>query len=376
MASPADVTGAQLSPVGCPSSSIEAVNNMNVATQISSFNLSDGPLSLSINVYDGHKMKDLVGDLLLIIKSQSERIEKLDSKVEEFMTRSQVALSSHDVKLADLDKNMSNVAHNLQGFVDEVAEEPAQLSDSVLKKFDVDVEAIPPPSAKEPAEVDEEEEVAVIEESEPEQEEASVEGGPSSEGDAIVEEDSNPADGDAAVTLQPAGEGKLLKQEEEKEKEKEEEPEDEPEEEPEPQQKPQPPLSQPSAPITPPSSKPNSPPPETSPSRRSAPHDRQVSHEARKRFKKAVKMIIMQVKMKNNLVGVMTSRAKKGFSMGERLKTAEDGFYTVNKKIDAMQGIIESQKLEIESLRKANEESNCENEKRVRKAFKGACGGA
>ena len=66
----------------------------------------------------------------------------------------------------------------------------------------------------------------------------------------------------------------------------------------------------------------------------------------------------MQIKMKNNFVGVLTSRAKKGYSIAERLKSAEDLFYEMNGKFDTMQKLINSQREEITSLRSRNEEDN------------------
>ena len=230
----------------------------------------------------------------------------MESKIE-------LSARSQDGKIHSLLSAQLNLAQNIQGFVDkEVNDEPGSTTISAsLEVEQVEVKATAPPlccpspvTVKPPILL--KEEVALVPEPEPEPEpEPKTDHEPEPE---LKEEFSVPIPPPMAV----------------------------PDPDPSPVPSPTPAL------IPVPS--PDPPTPSLTPARPS-------NHAALRRFRSAVRKIILQNHMKNNLVGVLTSRAKKGFSIGERLKSAEDMFFTQSKQIESLKHIIEQQKKELNTLR-------------------------
>mmetsp|Transcript_13073 Transcript_13073/g.26683 ORF Transcript_13073/g.26683 Transcript_13073/m.26683 type:complete len:612 (+) Transcript_13073:59-1894(+) len=267
--------------------SIEQLQTVNEEQRISTFNLSDGPLSMCLNVYDGKDLKELVQSLLMVVRSQQGEIERYEDRFSQIFEAIQAQarnMANHEEKFSSLNNHVNNIAQNLQGFVDDTSPEDDMLkTNAVVEKTEV---IVPAP---------------------------------------IIEDPPNVQVESPAPSPVP---------------------------EPEPEPAPSSPLPAAAEQILEPSPEPSPPPPSPPPQPRTS------NPKIRKRFQRAVKKVILQIKMKNNFVGVLTSRAKKGFSIAERLKTAEDHFYDMEKKFQTMQQIIGSQRDEIASLRAVNEESN------------------
>ena len=280
---------------------ISGLSSLNKSARISTFVMSDGPLRVDLSVYDGVSLKALVEDLLSVVRAQGNVISSYESRFSAMDSKIASNARAQDTKISALASGVNNLAQNVQGFVDNEVEQAPHFAvvSPKVEVEEVEVKAGAPP-VRIPSPV-------TVQPPSPEKEEVVVVVVPEPEPESEPKTDLAPVTAPPVTAPAPA------------------------------------PASAPApAPAPAPTSAPA--PVVQDPSRPSNPA-------ALRRFRSAVRKIILQNHMKNNLVGVLTSRAKKGFSIGERLKTAEDMFFEQSKRIDSLKFIIEQQKREINTLR-------------------------
>ena len=275
-----------------PSNPCNSMKLMNNSARISSFQMSDGPLGISLNVYDGKSLKSLVATLLDTVNDQAKIISGYEDRFRELEEKIAENDMKQSAKADGINDSVRNLAQNIQGFVDDDAQQPdmqalaaresraasrnvspvlqrggnASSSFEVIRSSPVNIGDLPPKSPETvPAEV---------------------------HMDEKKEED--------CVESQPVATS----------------------------------MASPT-PAASPTPTPTASPPKPSPE---APNGNPMRSErsllVRALFKKCVKRIIMQIRMKNMCVGVLTSRAQKGMSIGERLKSLEDLIYGKFKGVE------------------------------------------
>jgi len=261
------------SPVRTPSNPLDPLKATNYTAKISSFAMGDGPISLSLNIYDGRTLQQIIKDLLNVVSSQATEIASFHDHITDLKQEITNSSRRNTSMIKALDLNVSNLAQNIQGFVDN---EPSTVQDisqdsASIEKTEFFVKAAPKIPSEPPS---------------------------------------------RSVTPVPDAA---------------ESPKESPKESPQ-ESPPSPQVAPQAAPRIP------SPPRSTNPF-------------IRQRFQRAVKRIIIQNRMKSFFVGVLTSRAAKGLSIGERLRSAEDLIFAATRRCELLEGVVERQKGELEEYK-------------------------
>ena len=245
-----------------PCNSMKLMNN---SARISSFQMSDGPLGISLNVYDGKSLKSLVATLLDTVNDQAKTIKTYERRFQELSDRIESNYQLQEEKADGIENSLKNLAQNIQGFVDEDGAQPeAPINSKLASPVNLRSPTPQNPNSHSSFEI--------------------VKSSPVNIADLPPK---SPETVDPPASFEPI----VFKEKKDTLIEDTLNPEEEP--------------------------------PETKPD----PLRSKRSIETRARFKKAVKKVIMQIRMKNMCVGVLTSRAGKGMSIGERLKSLEDLLY-------------------------------------------------
>jgi len=111
-----------------PCNSMKMINN---AARISSFQMSDGPLGISLNVYDGKSLKYLVATLLDTVNDQARTIHSYETRFQQLHDKIDENYELQEAKTNNTNNALQNLAQNIQGFVDEEGPQPEQLLPTV-----------------------------------------------------------------------------------------------------------------------------------------------------------------------------------------------------------------------------------------------------
>ncbi|GMI10711.1 hypothetical protein TrVE_jg2350 [Triparma verrucosa] len=323
------------------SPALKTAESSNEGARISSFSMSDGPIRVSLNIYDGKELKDVVRDLIHVVKEQAATIESYSSRFSELESLVYSESMRNKTRVDALSNGVNNLAQNIQGFVDKDVEEVETViaaAPTIMETISVRANPLPSPAVspeKEEIFVEEEEkkEVKPEPELEPEPE-------PEPEPEVKPEPVAAPAPAPKPVNI-PA-------------------PAPAPTPTPAPAPAPTPaPAPAPAPAVTPAPASTPAPAPVTtttnttrsSVSSNSPPKPKPNNRQARLRFQRAVRKVILQIRMKDSMVGVLTSRAKKGQSIGERLQTNEEMRWKQETAIELLKKQLADQKVEIEKLR-------------------------
>jgi hypothetical protein len=300
-------------------------------------------MSISLNIYDGKTMQEVVRELLDVVQTQGNTIAEFQGLISSL--RSEIVTSERRSaeKMKLLSSSVLNISQNLQGFVDKEAQDmhssfgveaPSYGSSEVFVNTasvnTVQIKAAALPSAPTSRSVTPmPTAVSTSPRTSPEQDERNEsEQGEEPTAEPLAGAVAEPAAGPAAgPAIEPA-----------------EEPAAEPAEEPEAAV---PAVSPDTVEVAP-----RAPSPPLKLPVLSVPQG--AVSPIRRRFQKAVKKLIVQNRMKVCLVGVLTSRAAKGMSVGERLKSAEDLIFATTKRCEQLLAITEKQAAELNVLREEN----------------------
>jgi hypothetical protein len=256
----------------------------NSEAKVSSFSMGDGPLSISLNIYDGKTLKEVVHDLLLVVKTQGETIASCTRAMGDLEAK----VESSERRNAELMNSVNNLAQNVQGFVDN---EPVGgggvgiEAEAKVESVGIEAGAKLPSPAHSPV---------------PSRSVTPVPDGPGSPtADSVAAESvRSPSPVPESVRSPSPAPGPVDK-----------------------------------GPMTP------------------------ARLAVRKRFQKGVKKIIVQNRMKSALVGVLTSRAAKGMSVAERLKSAEDAIFRTVRSCETLEKELQQRDAELRRYVRASEAS-------------------